>query len=710
MFGRRAWALLDRWALVIGAAFEREVELGRAVLWLPVLFGAGIVTYFGLPREPSLVALTVILGAVVGVAWKTRRRVVWFRFWVAVAAVVGGTAVMKARTDIVAAPILAETFVGDLSGWVEEIEEFGPNDRRLVVRVSSLEGIEAADTPFRVRISVRGQFDDVSVGAGIGGLVSLQTPPGPIMPGGYDFGRDLFYERIGASGFAYGPPDLVDIGPPPFGLRLKVPIANLRSAVGDAVAAVLPGETGHIATALITGDRGEIPEETSEALRQSGLGHILAISGLHMALVAGGVFAFLRGLFALSPSLALKRPIKKWAAIGAFVAATSYLVLSGASIATQRSFIMLGVMLFAVLLDRRAFSVRNVAVAAAIVLVLTPEAILSASFQMSFAATLALIAGFEVISERRRQRLAIGPAPERSAMRFAFFWIGGLLLTSLLAGLATAPFAAFHFNRTAPLSLLANLAAMPVLSLVVMPAALIGTLLIPFGLDQWAFKIMDGGLTYVVSVAETVSEWTGSSGLVAAAPGIAIVLVAIGLVWLCLWRTRLRLAGLPIMALGILVTMTAARPDVLINDTSDVVAVRSAEGLYQIIGSVRSFEAENWLRADADARTPGAAELAEGVTCDSMGCTALIAATGLRIALSEEQSAFVDDCRLAAIVVTALAAPDDCTVIILDGNAIGRGGAHAIYVEEREGGSPVFRIVATRPETRRPWMPPLADQ
>ena len=196
----------------------------------------------------------------------------------------------------------------------------------------------------------------------------------------------------------------------------------------------------------------------------------------------------------MSPSLALHRPIKKWAAMGALAAAAFYLLFSGSSIATQRSFIMLSVVLVAVLLDRRAFSVRNVAVAATIVLLLTPEALLTASFQMSFAATLALIAGFEIVSERRRKRLAIGPPAERKAFRVAAYWIGGLMLTSILAGLLTASFAAFHFNRTAPLSLLANLAAMPMLTVLVMPAALIAVVLMPLGLESPALSIMDFGL------------------------------------------------------------------------------------------------------------------------------------------------------------------------------------------------------------------------
>ncbi|MHA1560340.1 MAG: ComEC/Rec2 family competence protein [Alphaproteobacteria bacterium] len=699
-----------RWRDAIAAVFEREVELGRAVLWLPVLFGAGILIYFALPSEPSLGS---VLGATVaagGATFAFRGRVGWFRFWLAIAVLSGGVTVMKARTEIVSAPILAEAYVGDLTGWVEGLERFGPNERRLVVRVVSLEDIPSEETPFRVRISVRGQFDAVAVGVAVQGLVSLRPPAAPVMPGGYDFGRELFYRQIGASGFSYGPPELIDLGQPPFGIRWKIPIAEFRAGVGDAVEMALPHETGQIANALITGDRGGISDETTEALRQSGLGHILAISGLHMALVAGGIFGFLRALFALSPTFALRYPIKKWAAVGAIVAAAGYLILSGTGIATQRSFIMLCVMLFAVLLDRRAFSVRNVAIAAFIVLIVKPEALLTASFQMSFAATLALITGFEVVSERRRKRNAIGPAAERTFGRSAMFWVGGLLLTSVLAGLATAPFAAFHFNRTAPLSLLANLAAVPAVSLIVMPAALVAVLVMPLGLEGAPLWLVDLGLSYIIGIAEMVANWTGDAGLVASAPVGALLAVAIGLVWLCLWRTRWRLVGIPMILIGISAAALGPRPDLLIEESGEVVAVRAADGTYRVIGSGSTYEVETWLRADADPRARNDDALQEGVACDHLGCTALIGNTPLRVAVALDYAAFADDCRLAAIIVTSLVAPEDCGLLVIDRDDLARGAAHAVYLERHKGAEIDFRVAAARPETRRPWMPPLPSQ
>ena len=301
----------------LGETLEKEVERGRAALWTPVLIAIGILLYFGLPREPSLAALLAIAIGTVVVTTMSRRRAAMFRLWFALAAILVGLTVMKLRTEMVSTPVLAEEQVGDLTGWVESIEQFSANVRRLVVRVETLEGVEPAATPRKVRITVRAKFDGVRVGSAIDGLVSLQPPPGPVMPGSYDFGRALYYSGIGVSGFSYGAPEIIDLGGVPSAIAWKVPIEAFRGAVGARIEAALPGETGQIANALITGDRGGISEEATEALRRSGLGHILTIFGLHMALVAGAVFAFLRGLFALSSSLALRRPIKKWAAVGA---------------------------------------------------------------------------------------------------------------------------------------------------------------------------------------------------------------------------------------------------------------------------------------------------------------------------------------------------------------------------------------------------------
>lgn len=695
----------------LGRTFEEEMDRGRGALWLPVLFGAGVLVYFGLAAEPSGLLTTIAAMTFIAAAIATRHRPVMFRLLVALAAVAAGLCWMKFRTELVARPIAPAAYTGGLAGWIEELERLGPRETRIVVRVRSLEGLDAEDQPGRVRVSVRGQFDDARVGDGITGLVALQPPAAPVIPGGYDFGRELFYRGIGGSGFSYGPPDRADIGPAPLSIRWRVPIENLRVAIGRRIEAALPGDTGQIANALITGDRGGVSEETTEAYRVSGLTHILSISGLHMALVAGFVFGLVRAILALFPSLALRRPIKKWAAASALAVSTFYLLLSGAEVATQRSFIMLAVLLGAVLLDRRAFSIRNIAIAAAVVLLLTPEAILTAGFQMSFAATLALVAGFEWWAERRQQRLAIGPPPRWSILRWALLGLGGALLTSVLAGLATAPFGAFHFNQTQPLSLFANIVAIPVVSLVVMPAALFAVLLMPFGLDGFPLWLMGRGLDAVTAIADWTTSATGDAGMVAATPAIALILAVVGLLWLCLWRQPWRLAGLLPLTAFVFLAGRAVRPDILIEETGAAAMVRGPDGAYRLMGGGATYEAEVWLRMDADPRIPGDDTLETGVFCDPLGCTAPLADTGLRVALVERPTAFAEDCRVAAVVVTGLVAPADCAALVIDAEDLARYGVHALYAEPGVAGErPAFRIETVRSDMRRPWMPPLPPQ
>jgi competence protein ComEC len=700
---RRRGRRFVRW---LAGTFEAELDDGRGALWIPVLFGVGILLYFGLPFEPPLIVAIAVCLALIVLVFLGRSRSWLFRLALLLATVAAGMVAAQLRTMAVASPALTSARTATVRGWIETMERSGQNGARLTIRVVSVEGPSAAQTPERIRLSVR-KTEGLAVADGIEVLAALQPRQGPVLPGGYDFGRDAYYGGIGASGFSYGAPKKADLGEPPLSISWRAPLAGLRQAIGARIEAALPGENGRIANALVTGERGGISDESNDVLRDSGLAHILSISGLHMAIVAGVSLWALRSFLALFPPIALRWPIKKWAAAGALLIATLYLGLSGGGVATNRSYIMLAVMLVAVLFDRRAFSVRNVALAAMIVLVLTPESLLSASFQMSFAATLALISGFEAVAAYRRGRRRM-PGPQRGPAfwRVPLAWGIGAILTSLLAGLATTPFSAYHFQRTAPLSLFANLAASLPISLLVMPFALLAVLLMPFGLEGPPLQVVDLGLAAVLAIARQVSDWTGSAGLVAKAPLLSLLLITAGLIWLCLWRRAWRLAGIPVMAVGIGLAPFAASPDILIAADGAGAAYRAADGRYRLLGKAGTFETEMWLRADADPRRPRDPALKDTALCDRLGCTALLP-SGERIALAADGRAFAEDCRMAAVVISPLAAPAACreATTVIDGEALQRGGAYALY---RDG--PSFRAVPAIPDPRRPWMPPLAAQ
>ncbi len=684
--------------------FEKEMEAGRGFLWLPVVFGGGILGYYALPREPWAPALLVTTAALAIAAWRARFRIVAFRVLVAASAVVAGFAAGKVRTDLVEAPRLPRAMTARVTGWIAGLEEAGKGVR-IYLRVHDIEGVASDHTPRTVRITVRSHADQLVAGEAISVLARLSPPGGPVMPGGYDFARAAFYDRIGAYGFAYGAAKPAAIGAAPLAVRLGLPLARQRTTIRARIEAALPGDDGHLAAALVVGDQGGISEKTQNAMRASGLGHILAISGLHMALVAGASFWLIRALLALSANLTLVRPIKKWAAAGALAVAAGYLGISGAGVATQRAFIMLAIMLAAVMIDRRAVTLRNVALAALVVLVMAPETLLTASFQMSFAATAALISAYEAISAWLDRRDVLTNPRQGVGARLRWY-AATLFVTSLTAGLATAPFAAFHFHRVAPLTLLANLAAMPAVGLVVMPMALAAVILMPFGLEILPLAVMRWGLDWVVFVATTIAAWSAGHGGVAAVSAVALLLAVAGFLWLVLWRERWRLAGLVPMALVLPIAVAASRPDVVVAETGTVAAVRGDDGRYVILGGRgAAFEIAYWLTADADPRPPDAPDLTDGVACDPLGCIGTLGGGG-EVALVTRADAFWEDCRTAQIVISRLDAPAGCRThaLVIDGAVLGRGGAEALY---RQGAG--FRVEAAYPSLRRPFMPPAAE-
>ena len=403
---------------------------------------------------------------------------------------------------------------------------------------------------------------------------------------------------------------------------------SLRDGIDRRIRAAVPGDAGAIASAVITGKRDALSAPVNDAMYISSLAHVLSISGSHMVVVVGAVFFVVRAVLALIPGFAVRYPIKKWAALAALLAATFYLLLSGAEVATQRSYYMAAIVLGAVLVDRQALTLRTIAVAAIVVMLLAPEAVVHPSFQMSFAATLALIAAYQ-----RGLPWKAASADTPFGARVAL-WGGreivSLLFASLVAGSATTPYAAFHFHRLAPYGVLANLLGMPIVSAWIMPAGLLALLAMPFGLDGLLWKLMGEGVEWMIAVAVWVAGLPGAVGRMAAFGTGPLLACTVGIVVLCLLRSPLRWSGAAMIALGTLWALRAPLPDVLIAPGGDVIAVRAADGRLAFIkkGS-DGFAIKEWLGADADARTPADPTLARGVTCDAVGCVARLPTSNL---------------------------------------------------------------------------------
>ncbi len=660
----------------VAAALHAEADNGRLAPWLSVAFGTGVLLYFVAPSEPVLAAPVMLTVLLAGLAWASRERPFVFPLLLALIAVAAGFATGCVRAALVAHKPLSFERTVTVQGYVEERDATERSDR-IVLHVTGAKGRGASDVPERVRIAFR-RGSAPAVGTHIETLARLSPPVGPVRPGGYDYARGIYFQGIGATGFSYGMSRLAAADPAPFTIRIRAGIETMRRSLTDRIRMLVPGETGAIAAALITGVRDTISTETNEAMRVSGLYHLLSISGLHMALIAGVLFAMIRGSLALVPAFALRRPIKKWAAVAAFAGCAFYLVLSGAEVATQRSFIMIAIVLGGVLIDRPALTVRTLAVAAFAVLLLQPEALLSPSFQMSFAATLALVA----LYERYVVLLVVPPVPGGGG--FAHFseralrWILLGAATSLFAGIATAAYVAFHFQRVAPYSVIANLLAMPLISFVIMPAGLLAVLLLPFGYDALGWKVMGAGIEGMLKIAQWVVSFPGADGRFAAFGAGALLFATAGILLLALPVSKLRYAGVPFMAAAFLLAVTAPRPDVLIDASGETVAVRGADGRLQILGvSGNRFVAESWLAADADTRK-ASKELEAGFSCDARVCAGSLA-DGTKIAIARQREAFAENCPGVALVISRFGPIKGCATPSVDRTTLRSTGALALW-------------------------------
>jgi competence protein ComEC len=685
-------ALLGQWALA-------EVAPGRLVPWIAVSFGFGIVGYFTADREPAVWAASLAATITIAIAYAARTRPVGFPVAIGVAAIVTGFAIATLQTARIAHPVLQTTVSSaTLSGFVEIREERERSDR-IVVRVHKFSGARVSEVPERVRVAVR-KGTAPAVGSFVELKARLSPPLPPLRPGGYDFARDMYFQRIGASGYALGK---IQVVTPPveagFWLRYASLIDGMREGIDKRIRTVVPGDHGAIASALITGKRDAISAPVNDAMYVSSLAHVLSISGYHMAVVAGIVFFFIRAGFALVPSLATQYPIKKWAAFGALIAAAFYLLLSGAEVATQRSFIMIAIVLTGVMLDRPAITFRTLTVAALCVLILAPASVVHPSFQMSFAATLALVAGYQYGLPWRAE------ADTSLGARVALWGgreIAGLILASLVAGLATTPYAAFHFHRLAPYGVVANLFAMPVVSALVMPMGILAVLAMPFGFDAVFWKLMGLGIDWMISVALWVTSLPGSVGRMAAFGTGPLLLCTAGMLLLCLLRSPLRWSGAGLVVAASLWAAAAPRPDVLVAADGQTAAFRGSDGQLAVLASGRdTFAIKEWLAADGDARAPKDSSLNNGVRCDAAGCIGRLA-DGRLAAMALSVEAFAEDCARTAVVISPREAPGACTALLLDRKTWRSNGAISL----RWNGDR-FKQEAARPASYdRPWARP----
>lgn len=676
-------------------------ERAHWFLWSPACFGAGIVLYFALPFEPHL--SVVVLGVVIAVAvhfsdrWATGA----LPLTAALVLMAAGTLASKIRTIWVASPILERTlFAAQVRGVVEYVQPRPSRGPRVSVTVISIQRLLPAKTPHRIRVRFQTQLPDLEPGHVLSFKATLNPPAAPALPGGYDFGRAAYYQSLGAVGFAIGKPTVEPPAPDQtLQARLAATIQTWRQNIGSRITAALPGQTGAIANALMTGERGLIERATLDAYRDAGLLHLLSISGLHMAIMAGSVFFALRFFLSCIEAAALRYPIKKWAALGAILAAFAYLQISGTTHATIRAFAMVTIIMMAIMLDRPGLALRNLVLAAMAILIVSPESLLHVGFQMSFAAVIALIAAYEFLQDTRTKEHSTRSAGwSRTTVLFLF----GIIGSTIIASIAVAPVAAFHFHKSQQYAVLANLIAVPVCNLLVMPSALVAFVLMPFGLEAAPLTIMGKGIDLMTWCAQTVAALPGAVSRLPAFSTLSFGLMVFGGLWLCLWKRPWRWLGIVIIAVGVARAPYLERPALLAGRDGRLIALRQSDGQYAIIQNRRAkFELERWLAHDGDNRRAKDIPQTEGFRCDREGCTSRL--NNKFVTVSRHPMSLHDDCRRSVILILPYPEPAGCGtlgLLIWDFWDLRRKGTHAYYA--RHGQQARVQTVA---ESRgnRPW-------
>ncbi|MFC3323254.1 ComEC/Rec2 family competence protein [Mesorhizobium cantuariense] len=717
---------LPRLRRSVAAAASLELDRGVAFLLVPVCLASGAIGYFSLTAEPdfakpvAFVALAALC-ALVSRSWPKTHLCFMAALLCALGLLAAKVETWRAGTQMLGSEISTQ-----VTGRVVSLDRMESGRIRLTIDVTSTARPKLRYAPKRVRLSARKIPDGMTAGSLITGYVKLLPPTGPVRPDSYDFSFDSYFAGIGGSGFFLGNPKLAvtDDDDMPLSAHLSSRIEKAREGIADHIRGSVGGAEGEIAAALIVGVRAGIPDEINETMRRTGIYHIISISGLHMALVAGTIMGLLRGAFALFPDFSARRPVKKYAAAVALFSIAAYLIISGVVVAAERSFIMLAVMLIAVLFDRAALTMRNLAISAIAVIMVSPHEVVGPSFQMSFAATAALVGAYAGWSDHRAGKTR-PPPPKRSLPSFLtrkfMLAAGGLAVTSIIAGSATALFAIWHFQRVSPLSLFANLAVMPIVT-VVMFLGVASALLMPFGLDWPALYLMGKGLTVMIAISGWISERSPVDG-VGLISQQSVLLVTIALVIATMATTWLRLAALPFALAGLLTVSDTRAPDVLISEDARLVALPIGGGELAVSRArPNEFTVDNWKRAltsetvvvpevfdkgDGQFEIADATELPPGSPfyCTSGVCLAKHP-SGAIIAYVEDRKDTWKACGFAELIVindaTAYDACHNPLVLVITKRQLARKGSAAVFFDRQSATTPATASFAVdRPY--RPW-------
>ncbi len=674
-----------------------EAQLGATVLWAPVALTLGIWTYFALPQEPALSLTGFFMLLAIVLFWKARARM----GLLLLAILLSGFVLAKVRAEIIATPLLKAT-TGEIvvSGIVLDVERASEKRRTIILQPKEIESMTTAQLPRRLRLSNSIRNGEPVTGNRIAFKARLSPIPSPTMPGGFDYGRQLYFDSIGGTGRITSKIDQLG-STTSASLWLSGALNNLRQEIGSRIRQHLNGAIAAFAEAMITGERASIPKEINKSLQVSGLAHVLSISGLHMSLAAGGVFWIVRAFLALFPTIAQRWPIKKWAAGVALVFGFAYMLLAGSGAATQRSYIMLAVVFLAIIVDRPAISLRNLALAAFLILILQPESAIQASFQMSFMAVMGLAAFFEYWNR---------PKPERDyrieskrifyARKIYSIALASILTTLIAGGFSSIP-AAYHFGRLAPYGVLANGLAIPIISFAVMPFAVLSVVLMPLGLEGWPLTALGKGLEMVISISDGVAALPGAQRVIPQLPLASAMVLALGASILCLSVRQAKYAGCALLFSGLVMAQVNTFPDILIERTAANTAYRNNNGELVFANPHKGrFAAEKWLQANGEETEFKEAVARAGWACEARFCRTEVKDKVIGYFMEGEGAA--PSCAGLDMVIAAYPLRGACKSVAtrIDRFDVWRMGSHAISIN----GDTLHVATARGLSGNRPWV------
>ena len=713
------------------------------LVWISICLGVGSVIYFGLYDQPSfMTTASAIAGCVFFFAammrlYQKNYQSKYPLFLVIISgcllSVMIGFTAAHIKTDIVHTPMVErETRPVMVEGIINHREDQeGKKGTLLFLSDLKIENWVVDKTPKKIRITVR-QKTDVRAGDRIKFLAKLTPLSPPVAPDAYDFARHYYFESIGALGYALSPVIIISPHPslPPQGgkesisipspltgegqgggentseseINIKLFLQNLRTSISNHIKTVVPEREAGIVSALMTGERAAIADEDWDALRASGLAHIISISGMHVVMMAVPVFFLIRLFLAMIPYVALRWPIKKMAAFVALLVCSLYVGLVVPSVPTTRALLMTGIGLIAIMLDRSPFSLRLVAFSAILVLIVAPESMWSVSFQMSFAAVTALVA----IAEMMRPTVTRLYADAGWLRRGALF-LGGTLLTSTIASIATAPFSLYHFGQMASYSVLANTLAVPISGLLIMPMVIVSFALMPFGIGDWALKIMGTGVNWLLDIARWTQDLSGSVITSPALPDLFLGAVTIAGLILILFRGRAKMIAVIPLCIAIISVMGNESPDILISNDAKIIAVKDDDKIYVSHLRREKFTLETWLKrwngVDSDIIAfprQGKINLQnnQSISCDPAVCR--IELNGQHISFGNRPYELKQDCAWADIIISEARLPrnfcDEAQIKVMGYYDFKQSGAVSIDVKDNV-------IIRTVSQQRgfRPW-------